>query len=338
MKIAIIGSWREGNREWGLLGSHSEFEKACLEIGREIGHNRQIVIVGSQSLVTADIHVVRGVIEAVRNQKIEHSMIEVLRTVGDSSAYEDLARENPGLFSFYVPIQSHWAETHLLSIREANVVITIAGMKGTYQAGLATIISKKNLVPVSSFGGASAKLSAILETIGELHHKNDHRFLNGPWNPASLGVVAKLAGIGQPPKVLLIHGRSKDWLRLKDWMQESANVKEVLVMQQEFGCGRTLPEKFEQLAAQVDFAIALATPDDIGGLLGSEVSSYRQRARQNVWLEIGWFWGRLGRDRVLVLSRGQIETPSDLSGIEFYEYAEDPIEREENILAFLGQA
>ena len=125
-------------------------------------------------------------------------------------------------------------------------------------------------------------------------------------------------------------------VRVKDWLRDRARVGEIVVMQQEFGAGRTLPEKFEQLAAQVDVAIAVATPDDVGGLSASDASAYRKRARQNVWLEVGWFWGRLGRDRIFVLSRGEIELPSDLSGIEFYQYDEDPTERAEKLRDFLG--
>jgi hypothetical protein len=165
MKVAIIGSWRDGDREWGLRGSHSDFEQACLAIGREFGRHRQRVVVGGQSLSTADLHVVRGVIDVARHQQFDKPLIEVLRPAGDSSSYEDLARQFPGLFEFHAPSQARWAEAHLLSLREADVVVAIAGMKGTYQAGLAAIVAQKTLVPVSSFGGAAAKLSSALESI-----------------------------------------------------------------------------------------------------------------------------------------------------------------------------
>jgi hypothetical protein len=69
MKLAIIGSWRDGDREWGLRGSHADSEEACMSIGREVGRHRQMVVVGGESLVTADMHVVRGIIEAVLDQK-----------------------------------------------------------------------------------------------------------------------------------------------------------------------------------------------------------------------------------------------------------------------------
>lgn len=39
------------------------------------------------------------------------------------------------------------------------------------------------------------------------------------------------------------------------------------------------------------------------------------RARQNVLLELGYFFGRLGRDKVCALKRGSFEIPSDFAGV-----------------------
>ena len=41
------------------------------------------------------------------------------------------------------------------------------------------------------------------------------------------------------------------------------------------------------------------------------------RARQNVVLELGYFIGRLGRDRVCALKRDDIEMPSDFGGVVY---------------------
>lgn len=43
----------------------------------------------------------------------------------------------------------------------------------------------------------------------------------------------------------------------------------------------------------------------------------RPRARQNVILELGYFLGRLGRDRVVVLNEETIEAPSEIRGIAY---------------------
>jgi len=81
--------------------------------------------------------------------------------------------------------------------------------------------------------------------------------------------------------------------------------------------------------------IAVATPDDIGSLAGDRLQS--MRARQNVWLEIGWIWGRLGRNKVMVLCKGDVEIPSDLRGLEYYRYNTSPLEVTESVRAFVGQ-
>ncbi len=77
--------------------------------------------------------------------------------------------------------------------------------------------------------------------------------------------------------------------------------------------GRTIIEKFED-HADVGYAIALFTPDDVGGVAREE--RYLQpRARQNVIFEFGYFIGRLGRKRVCGLVKGNVEIPSDYSGV-----------------------
>ncbi len=67
-----------------------------------------------------------------------------------------------------------------------------------------------------------------------------------------------------------------------------------MVMIDEPPKGRTLPEMFEDLAKQSDAAIALITPDDIGGLGMEGGAGLAPRARQNVWVEVGWVLGKTG--------------------------------------------
>ena len=73
----------------------------------------------------------------------------------------------------------------------------------------------------------------------------------------------------------------------------------------------------------------------MGGL--TESAQQSMRARQNVWLEVGWIWGRLGRNKVMVLCKGEIEIPSDLHGLEYYRYDASPLEVTESVRAFVRQ-
>jgi predicted nucleotide-binding protein len=65
----------------------------------------------------------------------------------------------------------------------------------------------------------------------------------------------------------------------------------------------------------VDFATVLLTPDDIGGVRTSEANKLQPRARQNVILELGFFVGKLGRDKVCALHQGPLELPTDYLGV-----------------------
>lgn len=46
------------------------------------------------------------------------------------------------------------------------------------------------------------------------------------------------------------------------------------------------------------------------------------RARQNVILEMGMLLSKLGRENVIILLKGQVEYPSDMSGIFYLAYQE----------------
>lgn len=77
----------------------------------------------------------------------------------------------------------------------------------------------------------------------------------------------------------------------------------------------------ESLEAELDasdFAIAIAQPDDLVTTRGKEAAT----PRDNVIFELGFFMGRLGRQRALLLEpRGEaVKLPTDLSGITTITY------------------
>ncbi len=86
-----------------------------------------------------------------------------------------------------------------------------------------------------------------------------------------------------------------------------------IVLHEQPNQGRTIIEKFEQYA-KVGFAVVLLTPDD-SYTETHQSSNSRLRPRQNVILELGFFIGKLGRDRTCALRKGDVELPSDYSGI-----------------------
>lgn len=80
-------------------------------------------------------------------------------------------------------------------------------------------------------------------------------------------------------------------------------------------------ESLELVLDQSDVAIAVAQPDDITNTRGE----LRATPRDNVVFELGFFMGRLGRHRALLVEpRGEeIKLPSDLAGINTISYRYD---------------
>jgi hypothetical protein len=195
MRTAIFGSWREGQGNWNLRGTHSDFVRACEAIGREFAHRYQVVIVGGESPSAADVHVVRGIVKEAVDRNIQSELVEVIRPDDDVLSYEQMATVHPHLFVFHSRSWGRWAETHLMALDQADAVLTIAGMKGTLQVGLAAIIAKKPIIPIASFGGASAELIKALETRGTVADIPEFRQLNKPWTDSTAEVALRLLGI-----------------------------------------------------------------------------------------------------------------------------------------------
>src|SRR5436190_23965617 len=62
------------------------------------------------------------------------------------------------------------------------------------------------------------------------------------------------------------------------------------------------------------------TGDDVGRRLTEQPDKDQPRARQNVVLELGYFVGRLGRDRVAAIREPDVEKPSDWDGVVYIEF------------------
>jgi len=111
--------------------------------------------------------------------------------------------------------------------------------------------------------------------------------------------------------VFIVHGHDEaNMLRLEKLIKDRWEL-EAIILKFEPGKGRTLIEKFEEEADRARFAMVLITPDD---LIETEDGVYTQ-ARPNVVFELGWFYGRMGRQSVCILSKSGTKLHSDLDGI-----------------------
>lgn len=130
-------------------------------------------------------------------------------------------------------------------------------------------------------------------------------------------VPARVPAVPVNKRVFIVHGQDNEAKAIVSRFVEKCGLEPVILHEQS-DRGRTIIEKFEQ-EADASFAVVLLTPDDVGGLAapGDTPSSIelKYRARQNVILELGYFVGRLGRSRVCALRKGDVELPSDFSGV-----------------------
>lgn len=123
--------------------------------------------------------------------------------------------------------------------------------------------------------------------------------------------------------IFIVHGKD-------DGMKQSvARTLEKLsfnpiILHEQLNKGKTIIEKFSEYS-NVSFAIVLISPDDLAYPKDANPESAKYRARQNVIFELGYFIGKLGRDKVIALHKKSesFEIPSDYQGVLFISYSDD---------------
>lgn len=129
-------------------------------------------------------------------------------------------------------------------------------------------------------------------------------------------------------KIFLVHGQDHEFLQgVEDTLLRMR--LDPVILRDEANHGRTLIEKLEETGATVDLAVVLFTPDDVlydldsrEGIWSDRVYTPRKehaRVRNNVMLELGFFLGYLGRDRVIILRKNHRswDLPSDMNGVVY---------------------
>lgn len=114
-------------------------------------------------------------------------------------------------------------------------------------------------------------------------------------------------------KIFIVHGRDGELKHAVARLVEKQGL-EAIILSEQANKGKTIIEKFEE-NSDVSGAICLFTADDLGRL--KAVLDEKPRARQNVVFEAGYFMGKLGRDRVVIIGENGVEFPSDMQGIVY---------------------
>jgi len=119
-------------------------------------------------------------------------------------------------------------------------------------------------------------------------------------------------------KVFIVHGHDIELKNDVEIFIKSINL-EPIVLHRQLDEGLTIIEKFEK-HSDVNYAIVLLTPDDIGFPISELKKTENERkkefrARQNVIFEFGFFVGRLSRKNVCCIYKEGVTVPSDLNGL-----------------------
>lgn len=137
------------------------------------------------------------------------------------------------------------------------------------------------------------------------------------------------------PKVFVVYGHDNEARDQLELMLLRMNIKPVIL-------GNMAPDGktiIEALIANTDvpYAVILLTPDDQGHI-ANKSDEIKFRARQNVVLEMGMFLSKLGRERVAILHKGNLELPSDINGLIYIPFNNSVQEAKNKLAASLQKA
>lgn len=133
----------------------------------------------------------------------------------------------------------------------------------------------------------------------------------------------KVPTVQSSNRVFVVHGHDNEMKQAVARTVERLGL-EAVILHERPNRGQTIIEKIE-CYADVGFAVVLLSPDDIGYSNTAGPDAAIPRARQNVILELGYFAGKLGRERVVALHRGDMELPSDYDGVLYTRYDGDSV-------------
>ena len=168
------------------------------------------------------------------------------------------------------------------------------------------------------------RLSSHDDMIGHLKAlANDNEFWNGKWQEES-EMTTKVTAIEKEPNsatqqisndVFIVHGHDNE-AKLEVARTLEKGKFEAIILHEQADKGLSILGKIEEYT-DVAYAIVLYTECDIGRAKDTPSDEDHFRARQNVVFEHGYLIAKLGRGRVSALVKGDVETPSDISGTTY---------------------
>lgn len=118
--------------------------------------------------------------------------------------------------------------------------------------------------------------------------------------------------------IFISHGRSNEWYKVQAFLEKDLGYSTIELAQQP-NLGRTVLQKLDEEATKCHSAIIVMTGDD-------EFETGEIRARENVLHEIGFFQGKLGLDKIVVLHEESVNIPSNIHGLVYIPFPKDTVE------------
>ena len=123
------------------------------------------------------------------------------------------------------------------------------------------------------------------------------------------------SGNATSKNIFVVHGHNNEMKESVGRVLDKLELVPIILHEQP-NKGRTIIEKFSDYS-DVAYAIVILSADDAAYNLKDDDKILKPRARQNVIFELGYFIGKLGRERVMALFEpvDELEIPSDYNGV-----------------------
>jgi predicted nucleotide-binding protein len=161
---------------------------------------------------------------------------------------------------------------------------------------------------VEAFNSGLDQAAGFLES-----RVNDLRERAGEARPAS--AASSLNSEPDGRRIFVVHGHGHGQKETVARFLAKLNL-DPIILHEQADQGKTLIEKFESYAAGARCAVVILTADDVAS---SKITPEQKelRARQNVIFELGFFVGKLGRQRTFALVEKGVTLPSDVHGVVY---------------------
>lgn len=133
------------------------------------------------------------------------------------------------------------------------------------------------------------------------------------------------------PKIFIVHGHDTKLKEdLATYIENNLKLGKPTILGDEPNKTFTIIEKFENQSQGIDLVFVLLTPDD---KVITDKGETKYQARQNVIFELGYFIGKIGREKgnIIVCYKDGVEIPSDLAGVAYINLTNGVIKADEKI-------